>query len=176
MEREAIERLAMDAALGELSEDAKALLDLYLAEHPDAKQWAQQMTRLCTQTQSAIREKTQSKTEPSCVFPTTQRQSSSVPWMRLARWAAVVTVSLIAGAGVGRWSAPEASVLSPYVAAETIRNAGPRNWREIMSRPADGFWESKAAAIRNAEPRRNISSQPSLWETLKQLQKERNHG
>ena len=37
MERETIERLAMDRTLGELDTDTTALFDAYLAEHPEVQ-------------------------------------------------------------------------------------------------------------------------------------------
>ena len=46
MEREAIERLAMDSAAGELNQDAEALLRTYLAEHPQANEWAEDMLQI----------------------------------------------------------------------------------------------------------------------------------
>ena len=59
MERETIERLAMDLALGELNEDATTLFEAYLAEHTEAKRWAEPMTQTCIRTREAIMQKTQ---------------------------------------------------------------------------------------------------------------------
>ena len=58
MEREAIEKLAMDSAAGQLNEDAETLLKEYLAEHPEAKKWFQDMQEIYANIQVAFNEKT----------------------------------------------------------------------------------------------------------------------
>jgi hypothetical protein len=175
MEHQIIERLAMDAALGELNEDAEALLDAYLAEHPDARRWAQHMQTVCARTQEAIDIKTRRKDAPTCIPAAIRPQRIVVPWARLGRWAAVVAISLIAGAVIGRWAGTHAIAPETNVAVETMHSGGFKNWQELLSEPGKGFWEAKAAAIWRSEPRRNANPQRNLWETLRQLQKGHNH-
>jgi hypothetical protein len=170
MERQMIERLAMDAALGELNEDASALLDAYLAEHPDAREWAKQMTSLCERTQAVICEKTQQKEVSARAC-----RRVRIHWATPARWAAVVVISLTIGASVDRWLKPHPIPSSPTVAVETTRSGGPRSWQEVLSDSSGGFWQAKAAAMWQSKPQRTTHSQPSLWETFRQLQKERSH-
>ena len=54
MEREIIERLAVDLAAGELNEDVEALFRSYLAEHSEADKWAQDMLQVYEKTETAI--------------------------------------------------------------------------------------------------------------------------
>ena len=57
MEREAIERLTIDSAAGELNEDAEALLRTYLAEYPQANKWAEDILQIYYRTEAAIKTK-----------------------------------------------------------------------------------------------------------------------
>ncbi|MHC4169718.1 MAG: hypothetical protein ACYSWQ_22455, partial [Planctomycetota bacterium] len=58
MERDAIERLAIDSASGELNDDAETLLREYLAGHAEANRWAEEVQWLCEKTEAAIHAKT----------------------------------------------------------------------------------------------------------------------
>lgn len=176
MERQIIERLAMDAALGELNEDTEALLNAYMAEHPDARQWAEQMSATCTRTQDAIRAKTRRSEAPACPPAAFVRQRMPVRWAGAVRWAAVIVISFLIGMGTGR--RPEPSMVAPptNVAAEMAPSAGhDRSWQEIVREPGNGFWESKAAAMWQSKPYQAAKPQPSLWEAFRQLQKGNNH-
>jgi hypothetical protein len=167
MERQMIERLAMDAALGELNEDAEALLNAYLAEHAEARTWAQSMTAVCAQTRNAI--DTRTTRNDTLTVPALLR--TSIHWARAARWAAVVMVSLLIGVGIGRRPEPLATAPPVNVVLDTTRRATVRSWQEIVRAPGNGFWESKAAAVWQSKPYRTSVSQPNLWEAFKQLQK-----
>ena len=95
MKRETIERLAIDVAAGELNEDAEALLDAYLAEHPQAKQWAEQMLTTYESTQEAIAEKTSWVNATAGTAPLGKKPKG---WMKLRsgwRSAAVVILGII---------------------------------------------------------------------------------
>jgi hypothetical protein len=101
-----------------------------------------------------------------------------VRWARLGRWAAAVIVSLGIGAGAGRWLESNTLTSHPTVALERGRNTLQRDWRQVLNEPGKGFWESKATATLQSEPRRSSGSQesqPSPWEMLRQRQKERRH-
>ena len=54
MRREIIERLAIDSAAGELNEDMEALFRAYLAEHSEAKKWAEDLSDVFEKTEAAI--------------------------------------------------------------------------------------------------------------------------
>ncbi|MHC4744736.1 MAG: hypothetical protein ACYS8Z_22710, partial [Planctomycetota bacterium] len=102
MNRETIERLAMDAAAGELSEDVEVLFGAYLAEHPEANEWAAGMTSIYEMTEAAIDAKTKGAAPPMV------EKKSSVPinWFAAGRWAAVIAIAMFAGFSAGRWSQP----------------------------------------------------------------------
>ncbi len=166
MERETIERLAMDAALGELNEDAAALLDAYLAEHPEAKARAQQMEILCNRTQEAIDAKAHSQ-PVYCLG----RPRVSTRWTAALRWAAVIVVSLLLGAITGRWFAPREVALVRNVAVAPPPRTLLGGWQELLANPGQGFWASKAAALWQPQSPRRAEPQPRLWDTIRQLQR-----
>jgi hypothetical protein len=176
MERQAIERLAMDLALGELNEEAAALFEAYLAEHPEAGQWAQPMKAICLRTQDAIHTKTQQLTTPA--HRSTALRRVPIGWARLGRWAAVVTIALALGAVADRWLKHDVPAPRLTVAVESTRNPLREDWRRVLNEPGQSFWESKAAAALGSKPERSHAqpaSQPNLLEMFKQRQKERNH-
>jgi hypothetical protein len=170
MEHEVIERLAMDAALGELSEDAAALLNAYLAEHHDERQWAERMTTICERTQHALYRKSGSKELPACMTASPRHRQVSIPWAAVTRWAAVVVVSAVIGAGAGRWLKPHPVQSGLNVAVETVGRTVPRSWQEVMSGSTNGFWQAKANAMLQSRPQRAPRSQTNFWETLRQRQ------
>ncbi len=169
MERQAIERLAMDAALGELNEDAEAMLSAYLSEHTEARAWAQSMTAVCTRTRNAI----DAGTTRSDTLTVPAHRRTSIHWAPVARWAAVVMISLLIGAGIGRRPSPTAPSVNATI--ETPQNADSRSWRDVVREPGNGFWESKATALLQSSPHRAAASQPNLWETLRKFQKGHNY-
>lgn len=177
MNAETIERLAMDRALGELNEDAAVLFDTYLAEHPEARVWAQGMSDTCAQTQRAIDSKTQDASKQAPHTRIHSHRSPRVHWARLGRWAALVAVSAGIGAAVGRWSQSQA----PAPDHTVIRAAsadGAQTHQQLLSGQDQGFWQSKALALLQTRPyetARSRDRQAGLWETYRQIRKERSH-
>jgi hypothetical protein len=169
MERETIERLAMDATVGELNEDAETLLNAYLAEHPDMRDWAQQMDAACTRVRKALDTGTRGNDVPTISI----RRHPSIRWAVAGRWAAVVMIAVLAGIQIGRRPEPVPNEQLTGVTIETARSGSFRSWQDILR--GNGFWESKAAAVRQATPRRASAPQPSLWEAFGQLQKGHNY-
>jgi hypothetical protein len=172
MEREVIERLAMDAELGELNEDTRLLLDAYLARCPEEKQWAEEMAAFCRRTQEAVSTRAE---QPAAVPVVARHPRPSLPWGTVARWAAVVFVSAAIGAGLGRPFKSHPAPSGPGIAVDTVRTAASRNRQDIVTGSAGGFWQTKAATMLQPRPQRAAASQPDLWETLKQLQKGRSY-
>ncbi|NLZ03860.1 MAG: hypothetical protein GXY19_01640 [Phycisphaerae bacterium] len=172
MKRETIERLAMDRALGELNEDAATLFETYLAEHAEARQWAEPMTQTCIRTRQAIAQKTQ----PSSA-QLAPPKPFRVDWSALARWAAVIAVAAILGAAIGRRSAPSPTPEPETVIVRTVpRQAGAEGWRRVLGETEEGFWQTKAVAMLQSQPRevqRSTESGPSLWDRYRQFRKER---
>ncbi len=174
MKREMIERLAMDCALGELNEDAAKLFEAYLAEHTEARQWAEPMIQTCTRTREAIARKTQ----PSAQYaPPEPARRFRADWSALARWAAVIAIAAVLGVAVGRRSAPSPTQKpAPVIVRTAPREAGPEGWRRILNESEQGFWQTKAVAMRQSPPRKpsgSTASGPSLWDRYRQFRKER---
>jgi len=177
MERETIERLAMDRTLGELDTDTTALFDAYLAEHPEVQPWAEGMSRTCERTRDAIVRKVQSNRIDDRAHEACVHRLWAIPWRTLVRWAAVVLISLGIGAGLGRQSTPNVSV--PRSAVVQAPAAPVRaGWERIKDAPRNGFWETKAVAM--LQPK--VFEQPhpradhrSLWERYRQSRKERSY-
>jgi hypothetical protein len=172
MERETIERLAIDCVLGELNEDAATLFEAYLAEHAEAKQWAEPMMQTCTRTREAIAQKTQ--VAEAAVQPEPIRLPQA-NWSALGRWAAVIAVSTLFGVTVGRWSMPSQTQKPDTVVARTGQpDAGPEGWRRVLSQSGQGFWQTKAVAMLQSQPRGipgSTESQRSLWDRYRQFRK-----
>ncbi|UCD48998.1 MAG: hypothetical protein JSW27_15855 [Phycisphaerales bacterium] len=177
MERETIERLAMDHALGELDADTAALFEAYLAEHAEAQNWARAMAQTCTRTQEALRQKVQSTDKHQ------RREQVHTPWLRtvawqtFGRWAAVILVSLAIGGALGRRSRPQVSAPETVI-VQAQSTATQQGWRRVLSKPERGFWETKAVAM--LQPRANEipSAHPGrrgLWDRYRQQRKGRSY-
>ncbi len=173
MERERIERLAMDEAVGELTEDAVTLLHAWLAEHPQARQWVQETQSTCDKVRTAVERKTTAEDvrpgRAAHVIPMVRR----VRWLSLARWAAMVALALVVGLEVGRQSRPVPPTRGPAAPAPTVR-AQELQWVRPASGSAPSFWQAKAVALLQARPQADgvRDARENLWEKYRQLAKE----
>ena len=177
MEREIIERLAIDHALGELDADTAALFESYLAEHTEARDWAQAMAQTCTRTREAIRQKAQPTDEHRRLDQVRTPWPRAVAWQTFGRWAAVVLVSLAIGAALGRRSRPHASTPETVI-VQAQSTAEQQGWRQILSQPERGFWETKAVAMLQPKTNEIPSTHPGrrgLWDRYRQQRKGRSH-
>ena len=177
MERETIERLAMDRTLGELDADTTALLDAYLAEHPEMQLWAEVMSQTCERTRDAISRKAQSNGIDDRAREARVHCLAAIPWWTLARWAAVILISLGIGAGVGRRFRPDAPP-PPVVVARAPSTPARAGWGRIVGVSEDSFWEAKAVAILKPkvyEPSRARTAGTGLWDRYRQSRKERSY-
>ena len=170
MEREAIEKLAIDSAAGQLNEDAETLLQEYLTEHPDAKKWFQDMQEIYETTQVAFNEKTAPVTQPTENKPTLKFN-----WFPVFRMAAVIAIALTIGAVAGRWSKPQ--VLQQKQQQVTASNDTSTKSQGIrLEDIGEGFWRDKLMAMLNSSPeeihRSNIAG-PSLWKKYNQYKGEK---
>ena len=161
MEREAIERLAMDSAAGQLNEDAETLLQEYLAEHPEANKWFQDMLEVYNQTKVMFDTKTASVKQLK-----ENKLISKFNWFPVMRWAAIVIVAVCIGAIAGRWTKPEVpqqELQQVNASSDTITKSQGIRLEDI----GEGFWRDKIMAMLNSSPeeiyRSNIDG-PSLWE------------
>ena len=177
MERETIERLAIDQALGELDVDTAALFQAYLAEHAEARDWAQAMARTCVRTRQAIRQKAQPADEHPRLDQVRAPWSRTIAWQTYGRWAAVILVSLAVGATLGRRSRPSASAPKTIV-VQAQSTPGQQGWRQILSKPELGFWETKAVAMLQPKTDEILSThlgRRGPWDRYRQRRKGRSY-
>jgi len=177
MKRDVIERLAIDSAAGELNEDGQSLFEAYLAEHPGAKQWAETMFRTYRQTEAAIGSKIGSAGASIAAVSVESRPAAMARWRPALRWAAVVFVAALVGAGVGRWSRSPRPVQKPERAiASANRPVAPAS---LDLEDANGsFWRAKAVAMFEPRPYRqaNAAMQAGgLWQKYEHYIKEKYH-
>jgi len=172
MERERIERLAMDEALGELTEDAAALFHAWLAEHPQAKEWVGGIQSTCDKVRTAVEQKTAGEIRPERVVrvvPLVRR----VQWLSLTRWAAVVTLALVFGLQVGRQARPLPPAHEPAAPAPAVHAQG-LQWVRPAPGSAPSFWQAQAVALLHAKPQADgvWDARENLWERYRQRVKE----
>ena len=170
MERETIEKLAIDSAAGELNEDAELLLKAYLAEHSEANEWAEDMARLYEVAEAAIDAKTgdvEAAVAPAIVD---RKRRRPAPWWPAARWAAVLAVGLFAGFIVGRWDWTGNLDRIPVMKVAE-QPTGPAKATDLKAKYAGTFWGQKVLASLEPRPR---SKQPDrrqsggFWDNYKQ--------
>ena len=172
MERERIEKLAIDSAMGELNEDAKILLGVYLAEHLEAKQWADDMLQIYEQTQAAIDMDTKEDDAYSKTTVFKMKSTSRMKWLAVGRWAAVVILMISIGVIVGRWTKPKQIVQQQDVRVVSGRKFYRPGYNE------NSFWYQKAMALN--KPRYLSRSgmgfeRQSLWGKYRQYIQEKNY-
>jgi hypothetical protein len=177
MEREQIERLAMDSAAGQLNEDAQMLFEEYLAEHTEANNWARDMLGIYRKTETAITEKTKRAVMPEMSMNKAETKPYSMSyWLPIARWAAVVVLASLIGAAIGRWTKSPVPSERPYVSAYpdlAMNRTGPD-----MENTGESFWREKALAMFQAKPltaHTGSITGPTLWEKYRQLIKEKHY-
>ncbi|MHC4265584.1 MAG: hypothetical protein ACYSUK_06585 [Planctomycetota bacterium] len=174
MNREQIERLAMDSAAGELNEDAEALLKEYFSEHDQEKKWAQDISELYKMTSKTIDTITAERNQKSSKV-TSQKTAWKLNSSAVARWAAAIVVFTSIGAGLGRWSKQTEPISEPVKI--TISNHSQRVPHvDLVVVPSEGFWRDKAMAM--LEPKSVIHSEKRmqidhLWQQYKEYIKEK---
>jgi hypothetical protein len=176
MERERIERLAMDSASGDMKKDAESLLEAYLDEHEQEKIWAEEMYELYETTKTAIKAKTsRGKAESSKAIY--KKPFLHISYLSISRWAAVIIAAALIGAGLGRWSnQPEQIITSPSEAI--FSEPQMTNSSDLVIVPGEGFWRDKAIAM--LEPKPIIHSEKkiqinSIWQQYKKYIKEKHN-
>jgi hypothetical protein len=173
MERDIVERLAMDSASGELSEDMEAIFKEYLAEHPDENKWAEDMMRICQATQMTV----DAKTNRAAIADVDIKPRLMVRLLPIARWAAVVIFAAFIGIAAGRWSkSPVISERPAHITAFsdlTVERPG-----LDLEGVGESFWQRKALAMLTS-PSSQIHGDyvtgPKLWERYRQFIKEKNY-
>ena len=174
MKRETIERLAIDSAAGELNEDAQSLFIAYLAEHAPANEWAQSILRVYRQTEAAIGAKTKAADAGSETVAVRIKPVFPGRWRAALRWAAVVVLAALVGAGAGRWSRSIAIPAGPVELATFRPMLAASRPGPDMANMGQSFWHAKAAAMftgRSDREHNNIVQAHGLWEKYKQYTK-----
>lgn len=177
MEREIIERLAMDRALGELNEDTTALLEAYLAEHPEFQPDAEQISQTCELTSRAIDRKTGLGQTMPMASPARASRKPPIRLNRWARWAAVIFISITIGNFWGRFSAPRSPLVRTVMVAATPKTER-QNLTNVLSETGEGFWRDKARAIldtKTSSVPKPHSAGGGLWDRYRRLSKERGY-
>lgn len=173
MKRETIERLAMDSAAGELSEDAEVLFASYLAEHPEAEEWALEITSIYEMTQAVIDKKTKHPAPPAVA----KKRSMPVNWFAAARWAAVIAIAVFAGFSAGRWNQPAKTSRTEFFrVAEQPRTIA--TVTDIKEKYAATFWGRKVLASIEPKPPLHTAarnSTGSFWDTYTRHLKEKTY-
>ncbi|MHC4499385.1 MAG: hypothetical protein ACYS9T_10485 [Planctomycetota bacterium] len=174
MEREMIERLAMDLAAGELNEDAEALLRTYLTEHPESNPWAQDIFRTYQKTRAAIDAKVKD-TDAGSGAPTGARPLSTVKWRLVAGWAAVVVFAVGVGFAVGRWSLVS-KTSKPVAAKSTLRPVASQNLLDLKAKYEGSFWADKIISSLEPKPHprhKENNWRGTFWSSLRPYMKEK---
>lgn len=172
MNREAIERLAIDSAAGELSEDALRLFKSYLAQHPEANEWATDMTAIYEMTQAAIDVKIEDAAPPMVE----KKPSSPVNWFAAGRWAAVIAIAISAGFSIGRWSQPAKTRVEIFRIPEQPRTTA--KVADLKAKYAGTFWGQKVLASTEPKPRPRAAAHTptgNFWDIYRQHLKEKRY-
>jgi len=177
MEREAIERLAIDSAAGELNQDAEALFRMYLVGHAEAKQWAEDMQWICEKTEAAINTKTTRCHASDQTRSIKPNRLLHINWPRLARWAAALMFVALIGFSAGRWDQSDKMyrIALPELgrAPERIETVS-----DLKEKYADTFWGDKMLALLEHKAsqryKTNLRS-VGAWDKYRQYIKEKNY-
>jgi len=194
VEREIIERIAIDCAGGELNEDIQALFNAYLAQNEQGGRWAEDMLRTYETTEAAISAKTRAVCTGSVtpvpkstlVLPLRHQRIEHWPARRVAGWAAVLIFAAFIGAVIGRWSKPPvlpdrpaSVVFGPSLKPGNVRPILTVKWPSYQLQDTGGsFWLTKAMAMLHATPdtiNKDYVKGPTLWDEYRQFIKEKRY-
>ncbi len=177
MERENIERLAIDAAAGELNPDAEALFGAYLAEHPEASRWARNMLATYEKTQAAIQIKTANNGVSFRRRVIKKKQLPHLQWQSVIRCAAVLLVGVVIGHVAGR--RPATGESGTIVSAKPHQEqAQVKSVQDLKQKYAGTFWGDKMLALlehKPDHPYRAYPSDTSLWDKYRRYVKEKHY-
>jgi len=177
MEREAIERLAIDSAAGELNQDAEALFKTYLAGHARAKRWAENVRQIYEKTEAAINIKTTGDYASGQTRSIKPNQLWQINWPRLARWAAALMFGALIGFSAGRWDRSDKTYR--IVLPEPGRARGRiETVSDLKEKYAGTFWGDKMLALLEHRPGRQYEANLQgvrFWDKYKQYIKEKQY-
>jgi hypothetical protein len=146
MKREAIERLAMDSAAGELNEDVEALFRAYLKGHPEAKPGSEEMLWIYKETAAAIEVKTRRAAAGVGLPSVKLNRLFGLNWRSFGRAAAALIVGVLIGFTGGRLQiANETSMgtfIQPKSPAEHVKTLS-----DLKEEYTGTFWGDKVLAL-----------------------------
>jgi hypothetical protein len=177
MNRDIIERLAIDSVMGELNEDAEALFRSYLDGRPQARQWAEDVRKIYSEAETAFQIKT-THADAKEIAPGMRAHSISwAGWLPIVRWAAVIALGALIGFTVGRWKMlgnPNGVALH-----ESSRDVKPvETVSDLKRRYAGTFWGDKVLALLEHKPRLQYETDlhsVKSWDTYRQYMKEKHN-
>ncbi|HUW19562.1 MAG TPA: hypothetical protein VMW16_09690 [Sedimentisphaerales bacterium] len=175
MERDTIERLAIDLAAGELNEDAEALFREYLAEHPKANRWAQNMSQIYDKTEAAIEAKISNAYAGVEVAAANKKALSRARLWPVGRWAAVVAFAIGVAFAVGRWSVVT-ETRKPVAVKTTLHPAVSQNLLDLKAKYEGTFWADKIISSLEPKPypkHKGNNWTGTFWSSLRPYMKEK---
>ena len=150
MERERIERLAVDCAAGELNEDGQVLFKMYLAEHPEENRWAEDIMRIYEKTKAAIDAKTMDGGAGDEKPFIRRNRLLQLKWQRFGRSAAAVILGALIGFTAGRWEmtgkTSRITFTEPSLGTRQVKTIS-----DLKEKYAGTFWGDKI--LTSLEPR-----------------------
>ncbi|MHC4109850.1 MAG: hypothetical protein ACYSUY_02170 [Planctomycetota bacterium] len=177
MKREAIERLAIDSAAGELNEDVLVLFDAYLAEHPEAGKWAGDIAGVYKDTEAAIDAKTSDAVAGGAIPAIKTNRQLHMNWFSFGRWAAALIVAALIGFTGGRW--PINGETSRIIFTKPDRPAVQvKTISDLKEEYAGTFWGKKVLALVEHTPSKRSKADfqgASFWRIYRQYKKEKPH-
>ena len=177
MKREVIERLAIDSAAGELNEDVQALFDAYLAEHPQAGLWAEDIAGVYRDTEAAIDAKT-GEADAGGAMPVIKiNRQLRLNWFSFGRAAAALIVAALIGFTGGRWpingKTSRIAFTKPDRPQEQVKTIS-----DLKEEYAGTFWGDKVLALVESRPGRRYKADlqdASFWQKYKEYKKEKRY-
>ncbi len=151
MKRDAIERLAMDSAAGELNEDVEALFRAYLSEHPEAKPDSEEMARIYQETAAAIEAKTRRADADVGVPVVEVNRVSEVGWRSFGHWAAALIFGALIGFTGGRWTTTDEMSRVTFIKPERPP-VQVKTLSDLKEEYSGTFWGDKVLALMEQGP------------------------
>ena len=174
MNRERIERLAIDSAAGELNEDVQALLKAYLAEHPEANPAGDEMLQIYEETKAAIDAKTRDAHAGVGIPAARPGPLLRAKWWEFERYAAAVIVAAFIGFAAGRWAINGKTTEIGFTqfgrAPTRIETVS-----DLKKMYAGTFWGDKALALLEQRPgqqHKGDLKRVGLWQRYREYKKE----
>lgn len=147
MDRDVLERLITDRALGTLAPDAAALLDAYLEREPEAARLRDEIEGAVQLTRQVLAEDTISSMPAFPIDGLRQIER----WRRRVRWTGYITglaACLVIGVGIGTWMAAQSAAATGSVRIVENRVSPPplSIGNEMVDNDVtghDGFWSAE---------------------------------